>query len=288
MTPGQRAFLWLQYLLPRVLLTRLMGALSRPAIPLLTPLVIRCLIRFFRIDMSEAAEPDPAAYASVNAFFTRRLRPGVRPLAAAPALLCPCDGRVSEAGSLDGGRLLQAKGIHYSAADLLGDAALAESFHGGSFATLYLAPADYHRVHMPADGVLEGMRYQPGGLFSVNTATVAARRGLFARNERVICHFRGAGESFVMVLVGAMMVGGIRTPWAGRVTPRSAEPWQMRTGQPPVCARGSEMGTFEFGSTVILLFPPQRVALDPALKPGRKLRMGEAIGVVQDGEQAAQ
>lgn len=285
MTGGQRAFLWLQHLLPKTLLTRLAGAFARHRVPLLTPWVMQRFIQFYGVDMDEAAQPDPAAYPTFNAFFTRPLRAGARQLAARPALLCPCDGAVSEAGSLDGNRLLQAKGVTYTAAQLLGDASLAASYDGGSFATIYLAPRDYHRVHMPADGVLESMGYQPGGLYSVNPATAAARAGLFARNERVVSTFLGAGDRFSIVLVGAMIVGGIRMPWAGRVTPRSAEPWRMAADASLFCGRGSEMGTFELGSTVILLFPPGRARLDGNLTPGRKVRMGEAIGEVFEAEE---
>ena len=285
MTLGQRAFLWLQHLLPKTLLTQLAGAFARRSIPLLTPFVMRQFIRAYEVNMAEAAQPDPAAYPTFNAFFTRPLRAGARPLARPPALLCPCDGAVSEAGSLDGDRLLQAKGVTYTAAQLLGDANLAESYRGGSFATIYLAPSDYHRVHMPADGMLQSMGYLPGGLYSVNPATAAARPGLFARNERVVATFLGAGDRFSMVLVGAMIVGGIRTPWAGRVTPRSSEPWQMAADTRRFCARGSEMGTFELGSTVILLFPPGRAQFDANLTPGRKVRMGEAIGEVFEPEE---
>lgn len=285
MTLRQRAFLWLQYLLPKSLLTRLAGAFARRRIPLLTPWVMRRFIAAYGVNMQEAAPSDPAAYPTFNAFFTRALCSGARPLAAVPALLCPCDGTVSEAGSLDGERLLQAKGISYGAAELLGDAGLAEAYRGGSFATIYLAPKDYHRVHMPTDGMLQSMAYLPGGLYSVNPATAASRAGLFARNERVVSTFLGAGDRFSMVLVGAMIVGGIRTPWAGRVTPRSAEPWQLAVDSRLFCARGSEMGTFELGSTVILLFPPGRVRLADDLKPGRRVQLGEAIGEVLDEQE---
>lgn len=280
MTAGQKAFLWLQHFLPKTLLTRLAGAFARRRIPLLTPFVMRQFIRAYGVDMQEAAQPEPGAYPTFNAFFTRPLRTGVRPLAPSPALLCPCDGSVSEAGNLDDDRLLQAKGVTYTAAQLLGDASLAAAYRGGSFATIYLAPRDYHRVHMPADGVLASMGYLPGGLYSVNPATAAARPGLFARNERVVSTFLGAGDRFSMVLVGAMIVGGIRTPWAGRVTPRSSEPWRMAADTRVFFGRGSEMGTFELGSTVILLFPPGRVRLAENLTPGRRVRMGEAIGEI--------
>ena len=278
MTPGQRAFVWLQHLLPQKLLTAFAGAFARRQVPLLSGLAIRLFIRLFRVDMTQSACSDPGAYRSFNAFFTRALIDDARPLAAAPALLCPCDGVVSECGPLDGTRLLQVKGVSYRAADLLADPALAENFRDGSFATIYLTPADYHRVHMPTDGYLERMLYVPGSLYSVNPATVAGRPGLFARNERVVSSFRGEDGHFAMVLVGAMIVGGIRTRWAGRVTPRTAEPWQMAADARVLLERGDEMGLFELGSTVVLLFPGGTVALDPDLAPGRRVRMGEAIG----------
>ncbi|HSG88997.1 MAG TPA: archaetidylserine decarboxylase [Pseudomonadales bacterium] len=280
MTFGQRAFLLLQHLLPKVLLTRFGGFVAGLRIRALRRFVIRRFIAHYGVAMHEAANPDPDAYGSFNEFFTRRLREDARPMPATAAeIASPCDGTVSEAGPLDGTRVLQAKGVTYAAADLLGDAALAERFRDGAFATIYLSPRDYHRVHMPADGVLERMIYVPGGLYSVNPATVAARRGLFARNERIVSVFRHpSGASFAMVLVGAMVVGGIRTTWAGRVTPRSAEPWNMVADAPVKLARGDEMGLFELGSTVILIFEGGSVGWRPELAPGAPIRLGRTIG----------
>lgn len=281
--PGRaRAFLLLQYLLPRELLTRLAGwgsRLRRPA--WLRRRVIRLFIDRFGVDMSEAANPDPDAYETFEAFFTRRLRDGVRSWEEDRlALASPCDGAVSECGTLDGRRLLQAKGRHYSVDALLADPGLGDAFTNGSFATLYLSPRDYHRVHMPQDAQLERMVYVPGGLFSVNAMTVVAREGLFARNERLVCIFRGPAGRFAMVLVGALIVGGIRTTWAGRVTPRTAEPWHITTEARIALQRGDEMGLFELGSTVILVYPSGAVAWRPDLTPGTSVRLGETLGRV--------
>lgn len=277
-----RAFLLLQYLLPRELLTRLAGwgsRLRRPA--WLRRRVIRLFIRQFAVDMSEAANPDPDAYDSFEAFFTRRLRDGLRTWEEDRlAIASPCDGAVSECGPLDGRRLLQAKGRYYSVDALLADPGLGEAFANGSFATLYLSPRDYHRVHMPQDATLERMVYVPGGLFSVNAMTALTREGLFARNERLVCIFQSPAGRFAMVLVGALVVGGIRTTWAGRVTPRTAEPWHVTTETRIALQRGDEMGLFELGSTVILLYPPATVAWRPELVPGAPVRLGETIGRV--------
>ena len=278
-TPGARGFLLLQRLVPQLLLTRLAGAFARARLGPLTQLAIRLFVRRYGVVLAEAEAADPRAYERFNEFFTRPLRAGVRPIDGDPATVSsPCDGAVSEAAPLDGTRLLQVKGVHYRAEELLGDAALAARFAGGSFATLYLSPRDYHRVHMPLDGTLERMSYVPGPLFSVNPATVEARPGLFARNERVVCSFRGPQGPFVMVLVGAMIVGGIRTVWAGRVTPRTTEPWRLALETPVTLRRGEEMGRFELGSTVILLHPPGQVAWDPGLLPEARVQVGAAIG----------
>lgn len=279
-TIGQRAFVLLQHVLPKVLLTRFGGLMSTQRFRPLVRFIIRRFIAHYGVAMHEAANPDPDAYGSFNEFFTRRLRDDARPEPDDPlALAGPCDGTVSECGPLDGTRVLQAKGVTYAAADLLGDAALAERFRDGSFATLYLSPRDYHRVHMPADGVLERMLYVPGGLYSVNPATVAARRGLFARNERVVSVFRHpGGSSFAVILVGAMVVGGIRTRWAGRVTPRSREPWNLVADAPVHLARGEEMGLFELGSTVILMFQGRKVGWDASLAPGVPVRVNAPVG----------
>jgi phosphatidylserine decarboxylase len=277
-----RAFLLLQHLLPRTGLTRLLGALSRARGPAwLRRLAIRTFIRHFRVDMSEAANSDPDAYGSFEAFFTRRLRHDVRHWEDDPAVVAsPCDGTVSECGPLDGRRMVQAKGRAYSVDELLADPRLGEQFRDGSFATLYLSPRDYHRVHMPQNATLERMVYVPGGLYSVNAMTVTARDRLFARNERVVSIFRGPAGRFAMVLVGAMVVGGIRTTWAGRVTPRTREPWHVTTEARIAFERGDEMGLFELGSTVILVYPSGAVGWRPELLPGTPIRLGETLGRV--------
>lgn len=276
-----------QYLLPKQALTVLAGRIARAQAGALTTQLIELFIRRYGVDMGEAAEPRPQAYASFNEFFTRALKPGVRPLAAAD-WLCPVDGAISQFGPIEQGRLLQAKGHHYSVHALLGDETLAAAFDGGSFATLYLSPRDYHRIHMPCQGRLLQMRHVPGALFSVNPTTARGVPGLFARNERVVCHFRGPHGPFVLVLVGATIVGSMATVWHGVVNP--PRPGQVRDwryderGQSAVTlARGAEMGRFLLGSTVVVLMPPGSKDFDPAWAPGRAIRMGEAMAGGQAG-----
>ena len=290
MSNGRRAslFLLLQHLLPRSLLTRLAGWGSRLRRPrALRRWVIRRFIRAFNVDMSEAAVSDPDAYDTFEAFFTRRLKDGVRCWDEDRlAIASPCDGAISECGPLNGRRLIQAKGHYYSVDALLGDSGLGDAFVDGSFATIYLSPRDYHRVHMPQDARLERMAYIPGALYSVNTLTAATRPGLFARNERVVCMFRGATGRFAMILVGAMVVGGIRTTWAGRVTPRTMESWQMTADAPLAFERGDEMGLFELGSTVIMLYPSGSIAWQPELTHGAPGRLGQTLARVLEPRRA--
>ena len=238
-------------------------------------------MRHYGVALDEAERPFPEAYASFNDFFTRALKPGARPLADA-ALVSPVDGAVSQCGTIDGDSVFQAKGRAFSLAALLGDdEARASGYRGGAFATLYLSPRDYHRVHMPCDGRLVAMRYVPGRLFSVNAATAAGVDGLFARNERLVCHFEGPTGPFVLVLVGAMIVAGIETVWAGRVAPppRRNTLTDYRAPPAPVSlTRGEELGRFCLGSTVILLFPPDTIRWDAALAPGAAVRLGMALG----------
>lgn len=294
-----------QFLLPKQLLTTLMGRLASRERGALTRWMIRTFIRRYGVDMGEAAEPDPTAYPTFNAFFTRPLRAGVRPFASTP-WISPVDGTVSQLGPIRNGRLVQAKGHDYSLKQLLGgDGPLAEALRGGSFATLYLAPRDYHRVHMPRAGALVSMRYVPGALFSVNPLTARGVPGLFARNERIICRFAdpdGQMGDFVMVLVGATIVGSIETTWHGVVTPprtggvrtwiypiegagQSAEASAIRGAALPVrMDRGEEMGRFALGSTVIVLLPPDAdVAFSPRWQPGVSIRLGEAMAGPVDG-----
>ncbi len=275
----QRLFVLLQYLLPQRLLTSAAGALARGEV--LAGLLIRLFIRRYGVDMSEALDPDPSSYRNFNEFFTRELKPGARPLAGeAGAVLCPADGAVSELGAIDGERLLQAKGRHFELRDLLGgDGELARALGGGRFVTIYLSPRDYHRVHMPLQGRLLQTRHIPGKLFSVNEASTALIPGLFSRNERLVSVFEGEYGRFAVVMVGAMIVAGIRAVWdeTGREG-RLRAPVQDFADRGPTLAAGAEMGCFELGSTVILLFPPGAMEFEPGLAPGDSVRMGRKIG----------
>lgn len=281
---NERLAVWLQYLLPKQAMTAAAGALARRRLGPVTQVAIRRFIARYGVDMTEAAQPDPAAYATFNDFFTRALRPGVRPLAAAD-VVCPVDGVISQCGPIAGDRILQAKGHDYTVAALLGgDTGLAAAFAEGTFATLYLSPRDYHRIHMPCTGRLRRMAHVPGELFSVNPATARGVPGLFARNERVVCLFEGerGGQRFpfVLVLVGATIVGSMATVWHGVVNP--PRPGIVRRwdydDRDITLGQGTEMGRFLLGSTVVALFPPQTVALTPDWAPGRPVRMGEAMG----------
>jgi phosphatidylserine decarboxylase len=271
-----------QYLLPKLALTRLAGAAAGARGGRLTTRVIRWFVGRYGVNMAEAAEPDIARYPTFNDFFTRALAPGARPLADAD-WLCPVDGAISQFGPLDGERLVQAKGHSYTATALVGgDAALAARFAGGHFATLYLSPRDYHRIHMPAAGRLRRMIHVPGDLFSVNPTTARGVPGLFARNERVVCVFDGVDGSpgpFVLVLVGATIVGSMATTWHGVVNPPrpgAVREWTYDDAAVQL-ARGDEMGRFLLGSTVVLLFPPGPLRFNPAWAPGGAIRMGEAM-----------
>lgn len=286
-TFGQRAFVALQHLLPQHLLSRIAYHATRSQWRPWKDFLIRRFLRSFRVDMSEAAQPDPFAYVSFNAFFTRSLRPDARPLDPDPlALLCPVDGTVSQAGHIDDHALFQAKGRHFSLAALLaGDAALEQRFRHGEFATIYLAPYNYHRVHMPLDATLTATAHVPGRLFSVNAATSAQVPELFARNERVICSFDTRYGALAVILVGALFVGSMSTVWAGEITPaRRYRPALLPApGAPVHLARGAEMGRFNMGSTVILLLERGRVQWIDGLRAGADVRLGERIGVGQEG-----
>jgi len=249
----------------------------------MTTAIIRWFVGRYGVDMAEAANSSLESYPSFNEFFTRALAPGARPLAQA-ALVCPVDGAISQVGAISGERIFQAKGHDYSVAALVGgEAALAAQFHGGHFATLYLSPKDYHRIHMPCAGRLLRMIHVPGALFSVNPTTARGVPGLFARNERVVCLFQATdGTPFVLVLVGATIVGSMATVWHGVVYP--SRPGTLRewdyAGQDIVLQQGDEMGRFLLGSTVVLLFPgctgaPLR--FNPAWAPGGAVRMGQAM-----------
>ncbi|MFY9511113.1 MAG: archaetidylserine decarboxylase [Rubrivivax sp.] len=267
-----------QYLLPKQALTALAGAFARWQGGDVTTAAIRRFVARYGVDMAEAEQPDIGRYSSFNDFFTRALKPGARPLAQAP-WICPVDGAISQFGGIEAGRIFQAKGHGYTATALVGgDAVLARQFDGGHFATLYLSPKDYHRIHMPRAGRLRRMLHVPGALFSVNPTTARGVPGLFARNERVVCVFDDtAGVPWVLVLVGATIVGSMATVWHGVVNP--PRPGTLREwrydDQRIELAQGTEMGRFLLGSTVVLLLPPGPLAFNPAWAPGGALRMGE-------------
>ena len=272
-----------QYLLPQQALTRFAGVVARWRGGAISTGLIRWFVGRYGVDMAEAAEPRIEAYASFNDFFTRALRPGARPLAAAD-WICPVDGAISQFGRIERDQIFQAKGHRYSSTALLGgDAALAAPFDDGSFATLYLSPRDYHRIHMPCAGTLRRMLHVPGALFSVNPSTARGVPGLFARNERVVCLFDDAhGRPFALVLVGATIVGSMATVWHGPVNPPRPgllREWRYDDRLPPVAlAQGAEMGRFLLGSTVVMLFPNDAgLAFDPTWAAGGPIRLGQAM-----------
>jgi phosphatidylserine decarboxylase len=268
-----------QYLLPKRALTQWVGRAAAAKGGAATTAVIRWFIRRYGVDMGEAADPEPAHYATFNEFFTRALRSGARPLAAAD-LLCPVDGAVSQFGAIAGADIFQAKGHRYTTQALLGgDAQWSAQFANGHFATLYLSPKDYHRIHMPCAARLTRMVHVPGDLFSVNPATAAAVPGLFARNERVVCGFDAAFGPFVLVLVGATIVGSMATTWHGVVNPpRPGRVREWRYDDRELrFERGDEMGRFLLGSTVVMLFPGMPLQFNPAWSPGAAIRLGEAM-----------
>jgi phosphatidylserine decarboxylase len=278
-------FVALQYLLPHHGLCRLAYALTRSEAPWLKNRLIGAFVRHYRPDLSDALEPRPLAYPSFNAFFTRALRADARPADADPlAIVSPCDGAVSQTGPLRGNTLLQSKSHEYTLEALLaGRAEWVARLAGGSFATLYLAPHNYHRVHMPLSGRLAAAWHVPGRLFSVNTRTAARVPRLFARNERVICAFEGEHGPFVLILVGALFVGSISTVWHGEVTPArtrsGVHALAAADGPEGALPRGAELGRFNMGSTVILLLPPRAARWDP-LPTGMPLRLGQHLGTL--------
>lgn len=275
----ERLAVLLQYLLPKQAISELAGWVADWRGGPVTTALIGWFVRRYRVNMAEAAQPDVAAYPTFNEFFTRALKAGARPLSNA-ALICPVDGAISQFGRIDGGRIFQAKGHNYSSVALVGgDADLASQFDGGYFATLYLSPRDYHRIHMPCDGILRRMIHVPGALFSVNPATARGVPGLFARNERVVCVFESAQGPFVLVLVGATVVGSMATVWHGVVNAtRQAKikDWRYNDGN-KLIKQGEEMGRFLLGSTVVMLFPKSLMEFNPAWEPAAPVRLGEVM-----------
>ena len=268
-----------QYLLPKQALTTFAGRVASTEGGAMTTALIRNFVRRYGVNMAEALNPDIASYRTFNEFFTRPLKPGARPLARAE-LICPVDGAISQFGPIERDQIVQAKGHQYSTTALVGgDEALARTFDDGLFATLYLSPRDYHRIHMPCDGRLLRMIHVPGALFSVNPTTARGVPGLFARNERVVCVFDGAHGPFVLVLVGATIVGSMATVWHGVVNPPRPDmlrEWRYEAGAVGL-AQGAEMGRFLLGSTVVLLFPAGGLQFNPAWMPGGAIRMGEMM-----------
>ncbi|MDI1245796.1 MAG: archaetidylserine decarboxylase [Rhodoferax sp.] len=268
-----------QYLIPKQAITLLAGRIARAQGGALTTRLIAWFVQRYGVNMLEAANPDIASYASFNDFFTRALKTGARPLAHS-TLICPVDGAISQFGRIKGQQLFQAKGHHYSSTALVGgDAALAAQFDNGHFATLYLSPRDYHRIHMPCAGRLLRMIYVPGDLFSVNPTTARGVPGLFARNERVVCVFEGALGAFVLVLVGATIVGSMATTWHGGVNaPRPGRLSEWRYDNESITfQQGDEMGRFLLGSTVVMLFPQGPLQFNPAWQPGGAIQLGDTM-----------
>ena len=287
---NEKTFVALQYILPKQALTQFAGLVARARCGKWTHALIKWFVGRYQVNMDEAAQSDITQYACFNDFFTRALKAGVRPLADA-AFVCPVDGTISQFGHIDSGQIFQAKGHDYSTQALVGgDVALAAQFQDGEFATIYLSPKDYHRIHMPSAGRLRRMIYVPGDLFSVNPATARGVPGLFARNERVVCVFDmpagSAGttgaklQQFVLVLVGATIVGSMATPWHGVVNPprsRQVREWTY-DDQDLSFKQGDEMGRFLLGSTVVLLWPKDTLSFNPSWQASMGVRLGEKMG----------
>ncbi|CAN1487968.1 archaetidylserine decarboxylase [Limnohabitans sp. B9-3] len=287
---NEKTFVALQHVMPKQWLTQFAGAVARARGGKWTHALIKWFVGKYQVNMDEAAQPDITQYACFNDFFTRALKPGARPLADA-AFVCPVDGAISQLGHINGDQIFQAKGHSYSTQALVGgDATLAAQFSDGEFATIYLSPKDYHRIHMPSAGRLRRMIHVPGDLFSVNPATARGVPGLFARNERVVCVFdmpvdasanaSVSPKQFVLVLVGATIVGSMATPWHGVVNPpRPGKVREWTYDDPKLSLKqGEEMGRFLLGSTVVLLWPKNTIALNPAWHAGQGVRLGEKMG----------
>lgn len=273
----------LTYVLPQRLLSSLARRLAYSHAPWLKQWLIDTVVRRFGVDLDEAAESDPRAYPTFNAFFTRALKPGARVPDADPrALLMPADGRISQCGAIAGGTIFQAKGRSFTAAELLGDAGAAKPFENGLFATVYLSPRDYHRVHMPWTGVLRETVHVPGRLFSVGTAAVRDVPRLFARNERLVCHFDSDFGPMACVMVGALLVSGVETVWSGVEIPAYADRITKKDwrGKGIVVERFAEMARFNYGSTVIVLLPPGVATLEAELKAEAPVKLGQKLATL--------
>ncbi len=275
-------FILLQQLLPQHLLSRLTGWLAESRVRWLKSFLIEKFASQFEVNMNEAVEPDLNAYENFNAFFTRALKDGARPIdSSAGAVVCPADGAISQLGAIENGRIFQAKGQSYTTLELLGgDEDRAALFANGEFATIYLSPRDYHRVHMPVAAKLTAQTYIPGQLFSVNQVTAEKVPRLFARNERLVCYFDTETGPMAMVLVGALIVAGIETTWSGQVAPPTREPKTVDFKTAPAGValdRGEEMGRFKLGSTVILLFPQDSISWQSEFRAGTPTRLGQIL-----------
>ena len=280
-----KLFVMSQYITPQLAVSRLAGRLAdNESMPGLKDRVVKWFIGRYGVNMSEALEPDPAAYASFNAFFTRALKPGLRPVNEREStLVSPVDGAISQLGQVTGDRVFQAKGQSFSLSELLGgEEATTAPFADGEFSTIYLSPKDYHRIHMPMAGTLRQMIHVPGKLFSVNPVTAENVPNLFARNERVVCIFDTASGPMALVLVGAMIVGSVETRWAGVVVPGSRQVTSTRyEGEQAISFdKGEEMGRFRLGSTVIMVMPKGSVSWNSDQVAGTTVRMGAAFGAL--------
>ena len=277
-------FVLLQFVLPKHLLTALVFHIAGIRTKSIKNFLIRHFVSIYKVDAGEAALTVPDGYPSFNDFFTRQLADGARPIdSSTDSIISPVDGTVSEAGTIESDMLLQAKGIHYSLSDLLmTDIKDAERFSNGSFATLYLAPQNYHRVHCPLSATLVAARYVPGALYSVNPTTVSLLPNLFTRNERLICHFDSDAGPIIVILIGALHVGSISTPWTGQIRPRHKGVVQdidiHQHGYPTEVNKGDLLGWFNMGSTVIILLPPDSCEFSIEPGPGEEVRMGQVIG----------
>lgn len=269
-----------QAILPTRALSSLIHKLTQIENTAIKNASINFIVRHFDVAMEDAVETNPHAYPTFNAFFTRALKPEARPIAAEPALVCPVDGRISQWGKIAGDTIFQAKGRSFTGSALLADAQAAKAFQGGEFATIYLAPNNYHRIHMPCTARLLSARFVPGRLFSVRPSTAQAIDALFARNERLVLHFDSDLGPFVLVMVGALFVGSMETVMEGKISPphtRHMRDFDYRDQQLQL-QRGEELGRFNMGSTVVLLFPQNSVRFSEELGPGDAVQMGQSLG----------